>query len=81
MHNRPAPAAAARYVLARGDGPLNAASNSRRRRTGAWFAFYTAVLLAIAAASIATGKWSVAVTTLAIACITGFLMLRFVRRR
>jgi len=60
---------------------VSAASNSRRRRTGAWFAFYTAVLLAIAGASIVTSKWSVALTTLAIAFITGFLMLRFLRRR
>jgi hypothetical protein len=70
-----------RYVLPRGDDPLSAASDSRRRRTGAWFAFYTAVLLAIAVASIVTSKWSVALTTLAVALITGFLMLRFLRRR
>ena len=70
-----------RYVLPRGDDPLSAASDSRRRRTGAWFAFYTAVLLAIAVASVVTGEWSVALTTLAVAFITGFLMLRFLRRR
>ena len=57
------------------------ASDSRRRRTGAWFAFYTVILVAIAVASIVTGKWSVALTTLAVAVITGFLMLRFLRRR
>jgi uncharacterized membrane-anchored protein YhcB (DUF1043 family) len=28
-----------------------------------------------------TGEWSVALTTLAVAIITGFLMLRFLRRR
>jgi hypothetical protein len=28
-----------------------------------------------------TGEWSVALTTLAVAFITGFLMLRFLRRR
>jgi hypothetical protein len=28
-----------------------------------------------------TGKWSVALTTLAVAVITGYLMLRFIRRR
>jgi hypothetical protein len=60
---------------------LSAASNSRRRRTGAWFAFYTAVLLVIAVASIVTGQWSVALTTLAIASIAGFVMFRFLRRR
>ena len=60
---------------------MSAASNSRRRRTGAWFAFYTAVLVAIAVASVVTGAWSVAVTTFAVAIITGFLMLRFLRRR
>ena len=65
----------------RGDDPLSAASDSRRRRTGAWFAFYTAILLAIAVASIVTGQWSVALTTLAIAFIAGYLMLRFLRRR
>ena len=66
---------------ARGDDLLSAASDSRRRRTGAWFAFYTAILLAITVASIVTGKWSVALTTLAVAVITGYLMLRFLRRR
>jgi hypothetical protein len=71
----------ARYVLRRGDGPLSTASDSRRRRTGAWFAFYTVILVAIAVASIVTGKWSVALTTLAVAVITGFLMLRFLRHR
>ena len=60
---------------------MSTASNSRRRRTGFWFAFYTAVLLAIAAASIVTGQWSVALTTLAIAFIAGWLMFRFLRRR
>jgi hypothetical protein len=39
------------------------------------------VLVAIAVASIVTGKWSVALTTLAVAAVTGFLMLRFLRRR
>jgi uncharacterized membrane protein YjjP (DUF1212 family) len=68
-------------VRRRGDVPLSAASDSRRRRTGAWFAFYTVVLLAIAVASIVTGQWSVALTTLAIAFVAGFLMLRFLRRR
>ena len=63
------------------DGSLSAANASRRRRTGGWFAFYTAVLVAIAVASIVTGKWSVALTTLAVAFVTGFLMLRFLRRR
>ena len=70
-----------RVRSARGDDPLSAASNSRRRRTGAWFAFYTAILVAITVASIVTGKWSVALTTLAVAVITGYLMLRFLRRR
>ena len=60
---------------------MSAASNSRRRRTGAWFAFYTAVLVAIAVASVVTGAWSVAVTTFAVAIITGFLMLPSLRRR
>jgi Flp pilus assembly protein TadB len=69
------------YVLPRGDGLLSKASDSRRRRTGFWFAFYTAVLLAIAVASILTGQWSVALTTLAIAFIAGYLMFRFLRRR
>ena len=70
-----------RVRSARGDDPLSAASNSRRRRTGAWFAFYTAILVAITVASIVTGKWSVALTTLAVAVITGYLMLRFLRHR
>jgi hypothetical protein len=70
-------AAGARYVVARGDPPLK----TRRRRTGAWFAFYTILLLGIAGVSIATSQWSVALTTAAIACIAGFLALRFLRRR
>jgi hypothetical protein len=52
----------------------------RRRRTVWWFAFYTVALFAIGVVSIATQKWSVAGTTLAIGAVF-FLVTRWLARR
>jgi hypothetical protein len=52
-----------------------------RRRTRLWFAVYTLVLLGIAAVSIASSQWSVALTTLAIAFLFAWFTLRLWRRR
>lgn len=54
---------------------------ARRRRTRLWFVFYTVVLLAIVGLSVATGQWSVAATTLAIAVIFGLFTRGMWRRR
>jgi hypothetical protein len=52
-----------------------------RRRTGLWFAVYTAVLLAIAGVSIAMEQWSVALTTVAIAVVFAWYTRRLWRKR
>ncbi len=54
---------------------------TRRRRTRLWFVFYTALLLVIAGTAIATGQWSVALTTLGIAAVFGLYTKRLWRRR
>ena len=40
-----------------------------RRRTHLWFVFYTLVVLAVCAVSLATGQWSVAATAFLIAVV------------
>jgi hypothetical protein len=52
----------------------------RRRRTAFWFAVYTFLLFAIGVLSVATQKWSVAGTTLAIGAVF-FLITRWLARR
>ena len=69
-----------RYVLARGERPVTMTRRSRRR-TPLWLALYTTVLAAVAALSVASGKWSIALTTLLLAVAFGWLTLRFWRRR
>jgi len=56
-------------------------SHRSRRRTRLWLAFYTAVLLAIGGASIATGQWSIAFTTLALAIVFAWFTRRMWRGR
>ena len=60
---------------------MRSARSARRHRTRLWFGFYTLVLVAIAAVSIASSQWSVALTTLAIAVVFFFVTRRFLRRR
>jgi hypothetical protein len=60
---------------------LSASRSGRRRRTRLWFVFYTAVLLAIAAFSIAGHQWSVALTTVGIAIVFGLFTRGLWRRR
>ena len=60
---------------------MSTPSRGRRRRTRLWFVFYTAVLLAIAAFSIAGHQWSVALTTVGIAVVFGLFTRRLWRKR
>ena len=68
-------------MLRREDRLLSAPQRGRRRRTRHWFVFYTAVLIAIAAVSVASHQWSVALTTLAIAILFGIFTRRLWRKR
>jgi hypothetical protein len=60
---------------------VSAPRSARRRRTRLWFAFYTVVLVAIAAWSVRAQQWSVALTTLAIAAVFALFTRGLWRRR
>ena len=48
---------------------MSAPSARKRRRTHIWFGVYTAVVLVVFGASLATHQWSVAATALMIAAV------------
>ncbi len=66
-----------------GSRPATASESRRawRRRTRFWFIVYFVLLLGIAAASLAGGQWSVAITTIAIAAGFGLYIRRLWRKR
>lgn len=60
---------------------MSAPSRGRRHRTHVWLGFYTVVLFAIFALSLATHQWSVALTTLGIGVLFALFTRRLWRKR